>query len=175
MITPTGALILLVPVLPIAIWAATSDMKRMKIPNKSVLAMAAVWPALGWLAVPTWTAWFWGFAIMAIVLAALYLLYTTGTFGAGDAKYAAAMSGIFVGAPIGFLLALIASSMIGALLLHRVMRGIPAIRRMTTRLDQLGTAALLPLRTCPVVDCGLVSCCRNLAASLTQVAITTQS
>jgi prepilin peptidase CpaA len=131
MITTTGALILLVPVLPIAIWAATSDMKRMKIPNQSVLAMAAVWPALGWLAVPTWAAWFWGFAIMAIVLVALYLLYTTGSFGAGDAKYAAAMSGIFVGTPIVFLLALIATSMIGALILHRVLRGIPAVRRMT--------------------------------------------
>jgi prepilin peptidase CpaA len=131
MITPTGALILMVPVLPIAIWAATSDLKRMKIPNKSVLAMAAVWPALGWLAVPTWSAWLWGFAIMAIVLVALYLLYTTGTFGAGDAKYAAAMSGIFVGAPIGFFLALVAASMIGALILHRIARGIPAIRRMT--------------------------------------------
>jgi prepilin peptidase CpaA len=131
MITPTGALILLVPVLPIAIWAAASDLKRMKIPNRSVLAMAAVWPALGWLAVPTWTAWFWGFAIMAIVLVALYLLYTTGTFGAGDAKYAAAMSGIFVGTPIVFFLALLAASMIAALVLHRIARGIPAIRRMT--------------------------------------------
>ena len=131
MITSTGALILLVPVLPIAIWAATSDMKRMKIPNRAVLAMAAVWPLLGWLAVTTWTAWFWGFAIMAIVLVALYLLYTTGTFGAGDAKYAAAMSGMFVGTPIAWLLLLVASSMIGALVLHRTLRGIPAIRRMT--------------------------------------------
>jgi prepilin peptidase CpaA len=131
MITPTGALILLVPVLPIAVWAAASDLKRMKIPNRSVLAMAAVWPALGWLAVPTWTAWFWGFAIMAIVLVALYLLYTTGTFGAGDAKYAAAMSGIFVCTSIVFFLALLATSMIAALVLHRIARGIPAIRRMT--------------------------------------------
>jgi prepilin peptidase CpaA len=131
MITPTGAAILLVPVLPIAIWAASSDLKRMKIPNQSVLAMAAVWPALGWLAVPTWSAWLWGFAIMAIVLVALYLLYTTGTFGAGDAKYAAAMSGIFVGTPIVFFLMLVAGSMIGALILHRIARGIPAIRRMT--------------------------------------------
>jgi prepilin peptidase CpaA len=131
MITSTGALILLVPVLPIAIWAATSDLKSMKIPNKSVLAMAAVWPALGWLAVPTWSAWLWGFAIMAIVLVALYLLYTTGTFGAGDAKYAAAMSGIFVGTPIVFFLMLMAASMIGALILHRIARGIPAIRRRT--------------------------------------------
>lgn len=131
MITPTGALILLVPVLPIAIWASVSDMKRMKIPNKAVLAMAAVWPLLGWLAVPTWTAWFWGFGIMAITLVALYLLYTTGTFGAGDAKYAAAMSGIFVGTPIDWLFVLIASCMIGALIVHRIMRGIPAVRRMT--------------------------------------------
>ncbi|MCU0825953.1 MAG: prepilin peptidase [Tabrizicola sp.] len=131
MITSTGALILLVPVLPIAIWAAVSDMQRMKIPNKSVLAMAAVWPLLGWLAVPTWGAWFWGFAIMAIALVALYLLYTTGTFGAGDAKYGAAISGIFVGTPLTTLLFLIPACMIGALILHRIARGIPAVRSRT--------------------------------------------
>jgi prepilin peptidase CpaA len=34
-------------VLPIAIWVAWSDMKRMKIPNKAVLAMAAIWPLPG--------------------------------------------------------------------------------------------------------------------------------
>ena len=42
MITPTGALILLVPVLPIALWATVSDLKRLKIPNKASIAMAAV-------------------------------------------------------------------------------------------------------------------------------------
>jgi prepilin peptidase CpaA len=135
MITPTGALILLVPVLPIAIWAAVSDMKRMKIPNKSVLAMAAVWPLLGWLAVPTWAAWFWGFAIMAIVLVVLYLVYTTGTFGAGDAKYAAAMSGMFVGTAFDWLFILIATTMIGSLIAHRILRSIPALRRRTPDWD----------------------------------------
>ncbi|WP_245990105.1 prepilin peptidase [Tabrizicola piscis] len=131
MITPTGALILLVPVLPIAIWASVNDMKRMKIPNNAVLALAAVWPLLGWLAVATWTAWFWGFALMAIVLVAGYLLYTTGTFGAGDAKYTAAMAPIFVGADILWLLMLIAGCLLGALITHRIMRGIPAVRNMT--------------------------------------------
>lgn len=131
MITSTGALILLVPVLPIAIWATVSDLKRMKIPNASVLAMAAVWPLLGWMAVPTWTAWFWGFAIMAIVFVLGYLLYTTGTYGAGDAKYSAAFSPMFVGAPIGYLLILIACSMMGALIVHRVIQKIPAVRKMT--------------------------------------------
>jgi prepilin peptidase CpaA len=131
MITPSGALILLVPVLPIAIWAAVSDLKRMKIPNKAVLALAAVWPLVGWLAVPTWTAWFWGFALMAIVLVAGYLLYATGTFGAGDAKYAAAMAPVFVGTGISWILLLIAACMVGALVTHRIMRAIPAVRAMT--------------------------------------------
>lgn len=131
MITSTGAMILLAPVLPIAVWAAGSDMKRMKIPNKAVLALAAVWPLLGWLAVTTWAAWFWGFALMAIVLVLGYLAYTTGTFGAGDAKYAAAMAPVFVGAHIGNLLMIIFICMIGALLLHRLAGKLPAVRAVT--------------------------------------------
>ncbi len=131
MITTTGAWILLAPVLPIALWAAGNDLKRMKIPNKAVLALALVWPALGWLAVATWAAWFWGFALMAIVLVIGFALYSTGTFGAGDAKYAAAMAPIFVGADIVQLLLIILASMIGALVLFLLARSLPPIRRMT--------------------------------------------
>lgn len=131
MITSTGALILLVPVLPITVWAAASDMKRMKIPNLSVLALALVWPALGWLAVATWASWAWGFALMAIILTLGFLLYTTGTFGAGDAKYAAAMAPIFVGTSIARFLTLVLVCMLGALILHRLARAMPAIRKLT--------------------------------------------
>lgn len=131
MITQTGALILLIPALPIAIWAAGSDLKRMKIPNISVLAMAALWPLLGWLAVPTWTDWFWGFALMGIVFFAGFALYTTGTFGAGDAKFAAAIAPVFVGTRILHLLVLLFVCLVGALILHRLARSVPAIRRMT--------------------------------------------
>lgn len=130
MLEPTDAMILLVPVLPIAIWAALSDLKRMKIPNNAVIAMAAVWPLLGWYLVPL-TAWFWGFALMAIVFAAGFLLYLTGTFGAGDAKFAAAMAGIFVGGNIGEILLIIFVSMVGSLILHRVLRSLPVVRNAT--------------------------------------------
>lgn len=130
-LSPTDAMILLVPVLPIAIWAALSDMKRMKIPNASVLAMAAVWPALGWYVAPTLSIWFWGFALMAIVFVLGFLIYLTGTFGAGDAKFSAAMAGIFVGGNIGEILLIIFFSMIGALAIHRLLRSIPAIRNAT--------------------------------------------
>jgi prepilin peptidase CpaA len=130
MLEPTDAMILLVPALPIAIWAAVSDLKRMKIPNTSVIAMAAIWPVIGWLLVP-WTAWFWGLALMAIVFVAGFLLYLTGTFGAGDAKYAAAMAGLFVGGNIGAILLIVFLSMIGSLFIHRLLRSIPAVRQAT--------------------------------------------
>lgn len=130
MLEPTDAMILLVPVVPIAIWAAVSDLKTMKIPNTSVLAMAAVWPLLGWFLVPM-SAWLWGFALMAIVLVLGFLMYLTGTFGAGDAKYAAAMAGIFTGGRIADILLIIFFCMVGALLLHRLMRSLPFVRNAT--------------------------------------------
>lgn len=131
MLEPTDAIILLVPVLPIAIWAALSDLKRMKIPNASVLAMAAVWPLLGWYVSPTLTVWAWGFALMAIVFVAGFLMYLTGTFGAGDAKFAAAMAGLFVGGNIGEILLIIFLCMVGALVVHRLLRSIPWVRNAT--------------------------------------------
>ncbi len=130
MLTTTAALIFLALTLPITIWASVSDLKRMKIPNKAVLALAAIWPLIGWLLVP-FDAWLWGFALMGIVFVLGYLAYTTGTFGAGDAKYAAAMAPFFVGADYGWVMLIVACCLIGALVTHRIMRSIPAVRRMT--------------------------------------------
>jgi len=129
-VDPTGAMILLVPVVPIAIWAAVSDLKRMKIPNTSVLAMAAIWPLIGWYLVPM-PSWLWGFAIMAVVFVLGFLMYLTGTFGAGDAKFAAAMAGMFVGGDIGEILLIIFVCMVGALFVHRVLRSLPFVRNAT--------------------------------------------
>jgi prepilin peptidase CpaA len=131
MLEPTDAMILLVPVLPIAIWAAVSDMKRMKIPNVSVLAMAAIWPLIGWMLVPLWSTWLWGLALMAIVFVIGFLIYLTGTFGAGDAKYSAAMAGLFVGGDIGEILLIIFVCMVGALIVHRLLRSLPVVRNAT--------------------------------------------
>lgn len=126
----TDAIILMIPVLPLAVWAAVSDLKRMKIPNASVIAMAAIWPLIGWYLVPMET-WLWGFALMAIVLVAGFLMYLTGTFGAGDAKFTAAIAAFFVGGNIGEILLITFVCMVGALFLHRLMRSLPVIRNAT--------------------------------------------
>ena len=124
------ALVLLPFVLPIAIWVAWSDMKAMKIPNKAVLAMAAVWPLVGWLAVPL-NLWLWGFAIMAIVLLAGFVGNAAGLFGAGDAKFAAAMSPVFVGGDVRLILALYAACSLAAFAAHRGLKRVPAFRNAT--------------------------------------------
>ncbi len=128
--TVREAAILLPFILPIAIWVAWSDLKFMKIPNKAVIAMALVWLCLGWLAVPL-PVWLWGFAIMAIVLVAGFLGNLVGLFGAGDAKFAAAMAGVFSGGDLRLILTLYAACSIGALIVHRGMKRVPAIRRAT--------------------------------------------
>ncbi|MCB6179660.1 prepilin peptidase [Rhodobacter sp. Har01] len=124
------ALVLLPLVIPIALWVAWSDMKVMKIPNKAVLAMAAVWPLVGWLAVPL-NLWLWGFAIMAIVLLAGFVGNAAGLFGAGDAKFAAAMSPVFVGGDVRLILALYAACSLAAFAAHRGLKHVPAFRRAT--------------------------------------------
>ena len=124
---PFGAAILLLPVLPVAIWVAWSDMKFMRIPNKAVLAMAAIWPLAGWLAVPV-DLWLWGFGIGAVVLVAGFVGNAAGLFGAGDAKFAAAMAQVFAGADLRVVLALFAACLLGAVATHRLARAIPAVR-----------------------------------------------
>lgn len=131
-----GSAIALLPfVVAIAIWVAWSDMKYMKIPNKAVIALLAVWavPALlcvALLGLPI-MAWVWGWALAAIVLAIGFVANAVRAIGAGDAKFAAAMAPFFVGSDLRLALALFAACLLGAYITHRIMRMIGPIRRLT--------------------------------------------
>lgn len=132
---PAAALWFLPFVAPIAIWVAWSDMKFMRIPNKAVLALTAVFLVVGLglvaLSVLPFKAWLWGWALLAIVLAAGFLANALHLIGAGDAKFAAAMAPFFVGADIRFVLALFAACLLAAFVSHRGARQIPAFRAAT--------------------------------------------
>jgi prepilin peptidase CpaA len=122
---------LLIPVTPIAIWVAWSDMKFMKIPNNAVMALAAVWLALGWLAFG-WQLWLWGFALLAIVLVIGFLMNMGGLIGAGDAKFAAAMAPFFVGGKPFLIMGLAAACLLAAFAAHRLAQRVPAVRAATS-------------------------------------------
>ncbi len=124
------ALWLLPFTLPVALWVCWSDLKFMKIPNKAVAVQALGWLAVGWLAVPM-NIWLWGFALMAIVLVLGFIGNMIYLFGAGDAKYAAAIAPIFAGGDIRLILILYVACSLSAFIGHRLMKQVGPFRRAT--------------------------------------------
>lgn len=119
--------------LAIGIWVAWSDMKFMKIPNRAVLALLAVWLVIGLLAVALSLlpvkAWALGLGLAAAVLVIGFVANAVGLVGAGDAKFAAAMAPFFVGGDLRMIAGLVAACLLGAFAAHRMARRIPAVRR----------------------------------------------
>lgn len=130
MLTQTQALWLLPFCVPLGLWIALSDMRRMKIPNMATVAMIAIYAVVGFFIFPLET-WGWGWLVMLIAMVIGFLGNAIGLFGAGDAKFGAAMAAIFVTGDVGVVLTLICACMLGALIVHRVARAIPAVRRAT--------------------------------------------
>jgi prepilin peptidase CpaA len=128
--TPGDALVFLIAVAPVAIWAAATDLARMKIPNLSVYAMVAIWTVLGPILLP-WQDWLWGYALGLMTLVVTFILFAIGPVGAGDAKFGAAMAPFFIGAPLDSVMLLLAGCLLAAVVVHRTARAIPAIRRAT--------------------------------------------
>ncbi len=112
-------------VTPIAIWAAWSDLARMKIPNLAVLALIAVTLPVGFLALPA--------EVRLInapeVLAICFVFFAAGAMGAGDAKYAAAAAPLFDQQDLPLIIVLITATLLAGFTLHRIIGRIPALRR----------------------------------------------
>ena len=117
--------------LPIAIWVSWSDMKFMKIPNKAVMSLAAVWLIVGFFVMER-PDWLWGFAFLAIALVIGFGANMISLIGAGDAKFAAAMAPFFVVADWRYALGLFTACLLAAFIIHRVARRIPALKSLTT-------------------------------------------
>lgn len=108
-------------VLPITVWVAWSDMSSMKIPNKAVIALLAVFVVVGLVALP-FTEYLWRYAHFGVVLVIGFVLSSLGMVGAGDAKYAAAMAP-FIALPDAMpFMYLLAATIIAAFILHRLAR-----------------------------------------------------
>jgi prepilin peptidase CpaA len=117
-------------VIPIAIWVSWSDMKFMKIPNKAVLALTAVFAIVGLAALPL-DIWAWRWLSLVVVLVAGFVANAARLIGAGDAKFAAAMAPFFPVDDLRFVLALFAAAIIGAFVSHRAVRTIGPVRALT--------------------------------------------
>lgn len=127
---PEAALWFLPFVVPIAIWVAFEDMRSMKIPNNAVLALVAVFLVVGPFVLPL-ADWGLRWSHLAVVLVAGFLLNMVRVLGAGDAKFLAAMAPFVALSDLFPFFFVLGVALPSALIVHRVARAIPMVRRMT--------------------------------------------
>ncbi|MDJ0637546.1 MAG: prepilin peptidase [Paracoccaceae bacterium] len=114
-------------VLPITVWVAWSDMATMKIPNKAVLALLAVFIVVGLVALP-FNDYVWRYLHFGVVIVIGFIMASVGMMGAGDAKYGAAMAPFIALQDLGVFLVLLGATTIAAFALHRTARRSDAVR-----------------------------------------------
>lgn len=131
MATPAeAALWFLIFAAPISVWVALEDMRSMRIPNQAVIALVAVFLIVGPFVLPL-ADWGWRWTHLVVVLAVGFLLNMVKVLGAGDAKFLAAMAPfVAIGDLFDFFI-ILAAALPAALILHRLARATPPIRRLT--------------------------------------------
>lgn len=129
-ISAAEALWLLPPVLPVALWIAWSDLKFMRISNRSVLVVAALFLIFGPVALGP-EVWLWRLGQMLLLLAIGFAANMLRMVGGGDAKYIAAMAGFFDPGDLRLVLILFATMLLAAFVTHRLFGALPPLRRLT--------------------------------------------
>lgn len=115
---------------PIAIWVVWSDLASMKIPNKAVLALIGVYAVIGAMTLPL-AVFAWSWLHLPVVLLIGFALNMLGGFGAGDAKFAAAMAPfVALGDTVSFAL-ILSLLAVGTFITHRMARMVPVLRSAT--------------------------------------------
>jgi prepilin peptidase CpaA len=121
---------LMLAAIPIAAWVVLSDLKSMRIPNLAVLALLGVYALIGALTLPLAT-WAWAWLHFAVILVLGFVLSLTGGFGAGDAKFAAAMAPFVALGDARLFLVLLAAASLAGLITHRLARRLAVVRAQT--------------------------------------------
>ncbi|SIS66298.1 prepilin peptidase CpaA [Roseivivax lentus] len=126
-IDASAALWFLPFVVPLCLYTCYTDMARMKITNPTVIALFAVFAAIGLIALPVET-YLWRYAHFAVVLVAGIALNAAGVMGAGDAKFAAAAAPFIHLGDLRLLMLLFAAVLLAAFVAHRTARATPLTR-----------------------------------------------
>jgi prepilin peptidase CpaA len=115
-------------VLPICLYVAYTDLSRMKITNRAVVALAVVFLVLGFILLP-FDLYVWRIVTLGAVLVAGVFLNAAGAMGAGDAKFIAAAAPFIAPADLRLLFVLFMATLLAAALTHRTIRLTP-LRRL---------------------------------------------
>ncbi|WP_370312653.1 prepilin peptidase [Sagittula sp.] len=142
-ITVTEAAWFLPFVLPVCLYIMYTDMKGMRIPNHSVLAMFFIFVVVGFIAMP-FDAYLWRYVHLIVVLVAGIALNAGGAVGAGDAKWAAAAAPFIALGDLRFLMILFAANLLAAFVAHRIAKFTP-IRRLAPNWESWNAGSKFPM------------------------------
>lgn len=109
---------------PVCAWVAWSDMATMRIPNKAVMTLVAIFLVMGLFFMP-FSEFAWRLGQLVIILLLGIVMNAAGMIGAGDAKFAAAAAPFIASGDLRLLLPLFAANLLAAYATHRLVRHTP--------------------------------------------------
>ncbi len=111
-------------VLPLCLYVVFTDVSRMKITNKSNLALTGVFVVIGLIALP-FDVYLWRLLSLVIVLIVGIVLNAAGVMGAGDSKFIAAAAPYIAIGDLRFLMLLFATTLLASFVVHRTAKHTP--------------------------------------------------
>lgn len=114
--------------LPVCFWAAWSDLRYMKIPNKAVISLLVIYLTVGLITLP-FNTFAWSLAHLVVVLVVGVALNAVGALGAGDAKFAAAAAPFVAIGDLKIMLVLLSATLISGYAVHSIAKH-TALRRL---------------------------------------------
>ncbi len=129
--------------LPICLYVAWSDLRRMKIPNIAVYALAITFILAGLFAL-SFQDYLWRYAHLLVVLVIGIALNAAGILGAGDAKFAAAAAPFVAREDIGRMMMLLGLCMLAGYISHRIAKH-SALRRIVPEWESWTAGKRFPM------------------------------
>ena len=111
-------------VIPLCLITAYTDLRWMKITNKTVTALIAVFAVGGAILLP-FDEYLWRWVHLLVVLAAGIALNIGGALGAGDAKFMAAAAPYIMLSDLSLIFWLLAATSLSGFVAHRLVRATP--------------------------------------------------
>ncbi|UYV38488.1 prepilin peptidase [Rhodobacteraceae bacterium D3-12] len=104
---------------PVCAWVAWSDMATMRIPNKAVMTLVAIFLVMGLFFMPL-PEFAWRLGQLVLILLVGIVMNAAGMIGAGDAKFAAAAAPFIASGDLRLILPLFAANLLAAYATHRL-------------------------------------------------------
>lgn len=115
-------------VVPLCLYVIYTDVSRMKITNRTNLALAGVFVVVGLIALP-FEDYLWQLPHLVIVLLVGIVLNAAGVMGAGDSKFLAAAAPYVAIGDLRLVLVLFMAVLLASFITHRIAKRTP-LRRL---------------------------------------------